>query len=82
MDVYSDSPEEMYEKIKKSKYMDFKKYWHEWLIIGASIFFTLWVIKKLLNCFFGRSKHTYASQIDDLSVRSARSGEKFSGRGS
>ena len=64
----------MITKIKKSKYMDVKKYWHEWLIIGATIFFVLFCIKKVLNCFFGRSKSkAYANQIDDLSVRSARS---------
>jgi len=61
VDVYNDSPEEMYEKIKKSKYMDVETYWQEWLIIGVSIAFTLWVIKKLLNCILGRNKNTYAN---------------------
>ena len=56
VDPYKDTPEEMYAKVKKSKYMDVKKYWHEWLIIGATIFFVLYCIKKCLNCFFGRNK--------------------------
>ena len=56
LDVKTDTPEDMYKKIKKSKYMDVKKYWHEWLIIGATIFFALYCIRKLLNCFFGRNK--------------------------
>lgn len=51
--------------------MDIKKYWHEWLIIGATIFVILWILKKLCNCFFSRTKKaTYANQIDDLSIRS------------
>lgn len=62
VDPLNDSPEEAYNKIKKSKYMDVKKYWHEWLIIGATVFFALFCIKKVLNCFFGRNKSkSYAS---------------------